>query len=68
MASESLQRLHVDYCGPFLRNYCALVVVDAFSKWPEVVIAKHATADFKLKAPRKTLRSEGIPAVVCVVV
>ncbi len=30
MASEQWQRLHANYCGPFLRDYYALVLVDAF--------------------------------------
>ncbi len=64
MASEPWQRLHADYCGPFLRDYYALVVKDAFSKWPEVSITKHATADFILEALRKTFSGEGVPVAV----
>ncbi len=38
--------------------------MDAFSKWAEVFITNHATADFTLKALRKTLSREGFPAAV----
>ncbi len=41
-----------------------LVVMDAFLKWPEVFIMKHATAEFTLKALRKTFIGEGVPAAV----
>ncbi|KAH9595573.1 hypothetical protein MS3_00001570 [Schistosoma haematobium] len=36
VSSEAWQRIHADYCGPFLGKYYALVVIDSFSKWPEV--------------------------------
>ncbi len=62
MASEPWQRLHANYCGTFLRDYYALVGVGAFSKWPEVFITKPATADFTLKALRKTFSREGVSA------
>ncbi len=64
MASEPWQRLHADYCGPFLRDYYALVVVDAFYKCKEVFITKHATADFTLKALPKAFSREGVPVAV----
>ncbi len=64
MASEPWQRLYADHCGLFLRDYYALVIVHAFSKWPSVFITKHATAGFTLKAFRKTFSREGVPAVV----
>ncbi len=41
-----------------------MVVVDAFPKWPEFFITRHATADFTQKALRKTFSREGVPAAV----
>ncbi len=35
--SAPWERVHVDYAGPFLQS-CFLIVVDAYSKWPEVFI------------------------------
>ncbi len=60
MASEPWQRLHADHCGPFLMDYYALVVVNALSKLPEVLMTKCAT----LKALRKAFSREGVPAPV----
>ena len=33
--SNPWERIHIDFCGPF-RNHMYLIVVDAYSKWPEV--------------------------------
>ncbi|XP_037930890.1 uncharacterized protein K02A2.6-like [Teleopsis dalmanni] len=33
--SDSWERLHIDYAGP-IDSYFFLVVIDAFSKWPEI--------------------------------
>ena len=42
--SRPWQRLHVDFAGPFMdRSY--LIVVDAHSKWPEVIPMMTTTAD-----------------------
>lgn len=38
------QRVHVDFAGPF-RGYYFFVLVDAFSKWPEVHVTKDLTSD-----------------------
>jgi hypothetical protein len=35
--STTWQRIHVDFAGPFL-GMMFLVIVDAHSKWPEVII------------------------------
>ena len=41
-------RIHIDYAGS-IKGYYFLVVVDAFSKWPEIVSTKsifaHQTTD-----------------------
>ena len=41
--SRPWQRLHLDFAGPF-QGHMWLIVVDAFSKWPEVVPMKITTA------------------------
>jgi hypothetical protein len=33
-----MQRVHADFCGPFLGKYYALVVEDSYSKFPEVFL------------------------------
>ena len=35
---EIWQHIHADYCGPFLDKFYALVVVDSYSRWPEVYL------------------------------
>ena len=34
---------HIDFCGPF-RNHMYLIVVDAYSKWPEVIRMSSSTS------------------------
>ena len=36
-------RLHIDYAGPMNGNYY-LIVVDSYSKWPEIFKSKRPTA------------------------
>ncbi|XP_055340858.1 uncharacterized protein K02A2.6-like [Paramacrobiotus metropolitanus] len=43
------KRLHMDFAGPF-HGTMMLVIVDAMSKWPEVIQMKHATSDGVLEA------------------
>ncbi len=57
---EPWQRIHADYCGPFLQKYYALVVVDAFSGWSEVFYTASPNADFTVKALRKLFSREGV--------
>ena len=41
---EPWQRIHIDFAGPF-ENHTFLVVVDAHSKWPEVVVMKSTSSE-----------------------
>ena len=59
-----MQRLHADYCGPFLGKYYALIVEDAFSKFPEVFLTTNATAEFTKTALRKLFARESIAQVL----
>ena len=58
---QPMQRIHADYCWPFLGAYWALIVEDAYSKFPEVFITNRATADFTKKAFLQFFAREGIP-------
>lgn len=64
VANSPWQRVHVDYCGPFVGGVYALVIIDAFSKWPEVYFSRNQSAAFTIKALRKTFSREGIPQVM----
>ena len=38
-----MQRIHADYCGPFLGRNWILIVEDVYSKFPEIFITSNAT-------------------------
>ena len=42
-AASSMAYCYIDFCGPFLTGEYLLVVTDAYSRFPEVVIV-HSTA------------------------
>ena len=50
-ASTPWQRIHIDYAGPF-QNSMFLVVVDAHSKWPEVVPVSSTTSSSTIEVLR----------------
>ena len=54
------RRIHVDFAGPFL-NKMFLIVVDAHSKWPEVILMSSTTAVRTIEALRQLFGSYGIP-------
>ncbi|KAL5510070.1 hypothetical protein EMCRGX_G005543 [Ephydatia muelleri] len=63
MAANRLQRIHVDYAGPFEGMYW-LVVIDAFSKWLEIKPMQVSTAAVTIKALRKIFCRFGLPRVI----
>ncbi len=40
------QKIHADYCGPFLKHCYALILIDSYSKWPEVFLTTKADGAF----------------------
>ncbi len=58
--SDKWQRIHVDYAGPFL-GHMFLVVVDAYSKWPEVVITNSTTSTQTIEILRTIFGRNGVP-------
>ena len=53
-------RIHVDYAGPFL-DHMFLVVMDATTKWPEVIMTKSTTSEWTVSALRTIFSRLGIP-------
>ena len=54
------QRLHVDFAGPFMgRMY--LIIIDAHSKWPEVIEMHTTTAQKTIYELRRLFASYGLP-------
>ena len=58
--AQPWRRLHIDFAGPFL-NRMFLVVVDAHSKWPEVIPMKNATSTTTITALRSIFSRFGLP-------
>ena len=54
------QRIHIDFAGPFLGTMF-LVVVDAHSKWPEVILMTTTTASRTIEELRKLFATHGLP-------
>ena len=61
--SRPWQRLHIDFAGPF-KGRMFFVLIDAHSKWPEVVEMKATTAEKTIEVMRTLFLSYGIPEQV----
>lgn len=59
-ATTPWQRIHIDYAGPF-QNSMFLVVVDAHSKWPEVIPVSSTTSSSTIEVLRDLFARFGIP-------
>lgn len=55
--------LHIDYAGP-LNGHYFLVVVDSFTKWPEVFKCKHLTLTSTIDALRLLFSRFGVPKTI----
>ena len=53
-------RLHIDYAGPF-HDKMFLIVVDAYSKWLEVIPTSGATGNITINQLRSLFASHGLP-------
>lgn len=54
------KRIHVDYAGPIDNSYY-LIVVDAFSKWPEVMETKKITSEKTIDILNELFTRHGLP-------
>ncbi|UYV64177.1 K02A2.6-like [Cordylochernes scorpioides] len=52
-------RVHLDFAGPFM-NKMFLIVIDSYSKWPEVIIMNSTTAGNTIRVPRDLFSRYGI--------
>nr|XP_049463733.1 uncharacterized protein K02A2.6-like [Anopheles coluzzii] len=59
-AAGPWQRLHVDFAGPLDGDYY-LIVVDSFSKWPEIIRTSNVTAKATIAMLRSLFARFGIP-------
>lgn len=58
--SRPWQRVHIDYAGPFLGKHF-LLLVDAHSKWGEVIEMNSTTTSKTIEALRQSFAAYGLP-------
>jgi hypothetical protein len=57
------ERVHVDYAGPFM-DHNFLIIVDAYSKWPEIIKTKSTNAAATIEILRDTFSRFGLPPIL----
>ena len=60
LAKRPWQGIHVDFAGPFMQSMF-LIVIDAFSKWPEVVVMNSTTTAKTIDELRVLFSRWGLP-------
>jgi hypothetical protein len=61
--SRKWERLHADFAGPFLGKMY-LVVIDSYSKWPEIYEMKSTTSAKTIQVFRKIFAAHGLPSIL----
>ena len=59
--SKPWDRVHIDFAGPFLGSMF-LIMVDAFSKWPEVIKMNKTTSESTINVLRTVFSRNGLPS------
>lgn len=62
-ATKPWERVHIDYAGPHLGRHF-LIVVDAFSKYPEVIPVPNITTRQTVTVLRKLCSQHGVPETI----
>ena len=62
-SSRPWQRIHIDFAGPFLDSIF-LVIVDAYSKWPEVIAIKSTSVAKTIEVLRTVFARTGLPNII----
>ncbi|CAH8637620.1 unnamed protein product [Dicrocoelium dendriticum] len=62
-AEKPWQRIHVDYAGP-INGQSYLVLVDSFTKWPDVIPVNNPTAQHTINELEKLFRYFSLPEVL----
>ncbi|XP_017886019.1 uncharacterized protein K02A2.6-like, partial [Ceratina calcarata] len=57
------ERVHVDFAGPFLGKMF-FILVDAYSKWPEVHIVENITTETTIKKCKQIFAYFGLPKLI----
>lgn len=61
--SALMQRIHIDFAGPFLGKMF-LVLVDAYSKWPDVYVVPNITASTTILKCRQIFANYDVPKTI----
>jgi transposase InsO family protein len=61
--SEPWARIHIDFAGPF-ENYMWLIIIDAYTKWIEVIKMKTTTTAVTCAKLREVFARLGVPRVL----
>ncbi|XP_062620753.1 uncharacterized protein K02A2.6-like [Saccostrea cucullata] len=61
--SKPWSRLHIDFAGPFMDNMY-FVIMDAYSKWLEVIVMKNITTRTTIDKLRSVFATHGLPEVI----
>jgi len=61
--SSPWERVHIDFAGPFLGRMF-LIMVDAHSKWPEVIEMKSTTAERTIDVLHTVFSRNGLPTQI----
>ena len=59
-AQTPFERVHADFAGPFLGHYF-FILIDAFTKWPEIHIVKDIKANTTINICRQIFYTYGLP-------
>jgi transposase InsO family protein len=62
-ATKPWERIHIDYAGPHLGKYF-LIIVDAFSKYPDVIPVSNMTSRQTVAVLRKLCAQNGAPETI----
>ena len=62
-SSAPWQRLHIDYAGP-LKGEWYLILVDSFSKWPEIVQTSNTSSASTIAILRSIFARFGMPMML----
>ena len=60
ISAKPWQRLHIDFAGPY-RGKMWMLVMDAYSKWPEVRMMESTTAETAIKQLQQIFATHGLP-------
>lgn len=60
---KAWSRLHIDYAGPF-QGKTFLILIDAFSKWPEVKIVPDMSSGTLIRILRDIFAQQGLPDTI----